>query len=334
MYITPHEILSRNALFNMMIGARGGGKTFGAMKHVINRYLKYGEKTFYLRRYKTELTKKDKLLDDMARIAYPDLIFGVDGTEAYLKRNEESEKEYFMTFGALSSMSQGKSIPYPDIFWLLFEEFIIPKGKSLHYIKNEVEDFLDIYNTIDRYRGQVRAIMLANAIDIANPYFIFFGIMPDQNKEFYKYKNGELILQMCKQIEYKKYAANTRFGKFISGTPYGDYSTENYFRNDDNTFIEEKSAKAQARYAVKYRDLYFSVWLDFNTNIYYITKKQVPDKICFALTKDGHNYDTVMLEKADTMMKNLKRIYQYGYVRFQDVQVKQYFYDLLKYLGM
>ena len=48
-------MLSYNAILNFIIGERGVGKTYGAKKHVVNRFIKKGEQFVYLRRYKTEL---------------------------------------------------------------------------------------------------------------------------------------------------------------------------------------------------------------------------------------------------------------------------------------
>ena len=44
-------------MFNFLIGERGVGKTYGATKFVINRFLKTGEKFAYVRRFKPELAK-------------------------------------------------------------------------------------------------------------------------------------------------------------------------------------------------------------------------------------------------------------------------------------
>lgn len=40
MYYDYHKILSYNALLNILIGERGVGKTYGATKLVINKFLK------------------------------------------------------------------------------------------------------------------------------------------------------------------------------------------------------------------------------------------------------------------------------------------------------
>lgn len=57
MYYDYHKILSYNAFINILIGERGVGKTYGASKMVINKFIKKHEQFAYIRRYKPELKK-------------------------------------------------------------------------------------------------------------------------------------------------------------------------------------------------------------------------------------------------------------------------------------
>ena len=57
MFWDINKSVSRNCLFNFIVGNRGAGKTYGAKKYVINRFLKTGEQFVYIRRYKEELKK-------------------------------------------------------------------------------------------------------------------------------------------------------------------------------------------------------------------------------------------------------------------------------------
>ena len=57
MYYNVDSALSYNALFTMIMGGRGIGKTYSAKKRAIKNFLTKGEQFIYLRRYKTELKK-------------------------------------------------------------------------------------------------------------------------------------------------------------------------------------------------------------------------------------------------------------------------------------
>ena len=80
-YYSFDRILSYNAVINMVMGARGLGKTYGAKRMVIKNSLEKGEQFIYLRRYKPELKGCKTFFADIAH-EFPDYEFRVHGTEA------------------------------------------------------------------------------------------------------------------------------------------------------------------------------------------------------------------------------------------------------------
>mgnify|MGYP001333903279 CR=1 FL=1 len=56
MYWDTQKMLSYNRLASVIIGNRGGGKTYGAKAYALRRWHKTGEEFIYLRRYDTEVT--------------------------------------------------------------------------------------------------------------------------------------------------------------------------------------------------------------------------------------------------------------------------------------
>ena len=50
-YYDLQEVLSYNAMINMLIGMRGLGKTYSVTKYVIKKFLTKKEEFFYIRRY-------------------------------------------------------------------------------------------------------------------------------------------------------------------------------------------------------------------------------------------------------------------------------------------
>ncbi|MBO5854296.1 MAG: phage DNA encapsidation protein, partial [Bacteroidales bacterium] len=72
MYFNLDKLYSHNGwIIAMIIGERGVGKSFASKRHVMNRFLKYGEQFIYLRRYKTELdTSLATFFDDLRDKGY------------------------------------------------------------------------------------------------------------------------------------------------------------------------------------------------------------------------------------------------------------------------
>ena len=50
--------------------------------------------------------------------------------------------------------------------------------------------------------------------------------------------HGDILIELVSDDEFIKAKKQTRFGKLISGTKYGDYSIENEFLQDNKVFIK------------------------------------------------------------------------------------------------
>jgi hypothetical protein len=217
LYWDPHDLLSYNALYSFVVGSRGAGKTFGAKKLAIKKFLKNGSQTIYLRRYKTELDDFGKFFDDIAEF-FPGVTFEVKGKTGYING------EPAIIAIALSTGLIKKSTSYARVKLVIFDEFVID-SKVIHYLSNEVQAFLEMYETIARLRDDCPVLFLSNAVSIVNPYFIFWKIKPTGNKRFTRY--GHMLVEFVQNEEFKEAKYKTRFGQIIKGTKYGDYAIEN-----------------------------------------------------------------------------------------------------------
>ena len=80
-YYSFSRVLSYNGVYNMVMGARGLGKTYGAKKIVIKNAIEKGQQFIYLRRYKTELRGRNSFFTDIQH-EFPDEQFRVEGPYA------------------------------------------------------------------------------------------------------------------------------------------------------------------------------------------------------------------------------------------------------------
>ena len=114
-FINYDEILSYNALINVVIGDRGVGKSYGAKKWCIKRFIKKGEKFLYVRRNKHDLDDIgkffDDLLDDKEINAHE---FKVSGKKLYIDGLLCGEGVI------LSTAQRKKSVPYHEYQNLIF----------------------------------------------------------------------------------------------------------------------------------------------------------------------------------------------------------------------
>ena len=183
-----NQTLTHNALYYVIVGNRGSGKSYGAKKWCIDNFIKKREQFGYIRRYKEDLKRPlEQFFKDIEH-EYPDFEFKTEGEKLFIREKPANEKQKWTEkdiagFGfTLSTANNKKSISYPYVTTLIYDEFLLDKGNQ-RYLPSEPIALLNLYETIARpgtNHPRVRLFMLANAISITNPYFLFWKLkMPD-----------------------------------------------------------------------------------------------------------------------------------------------------------
>lgn len=327
MWYDKSQLLSHNKILNMVLSNRGGGKTFNMTRWAIDDFKKTGSQCAWVRRYQTEI---DEMLQngkffDAVREYYPNDELKIDGNLGYING------EVAIYFIALSTSRQLKSNNYPFVNKIVFDEFIIDKGR-ISYLKNEVEVFLDLYETIARTRDNVRAVLLANSITIVNPYFLFFNVKPDTNKRFTV--SGQVCIELFTDADFVDAKKKSRFGQLVKGTRYGAYAIENEWLLDNETFIESKTPKAEFMLSLKYNGIVYGFWVDYKVGLIFVNRQYDPSSYQqYCLQKDDHDPNLLLIKSLSTC-KPMQRIiyaFRYGLIRFEDMSVKNQFYE---YIGL
>lgn len=334
MYWSPHEILTYNAIFNVVIGGRGTGKTFGSLEHCTKRKIKRNRGYIYLRRYETDLAKKDRLLTGIAP-KFPRNEFRVEG-QKLLTRDVKNEGGKWDVMGycmALSTATSDKSIPFDDIDYVIFDEFLIARGMQ-RYMRGEVESFIDFYNTVDRMNDRVRVFFLANSIALANPYFSYFGINARKGQPIRLYKDGYIALQILGSKKFQTKATATRFGQMIQGTPYYDYAIGNEFRDTGNDFIAPKPDGARPLFAVTFDGSTLTVYAHYASGIYHVSSKQCKGVETYALTRSDFTVNTLMLDNSKRLLSGVSKMLSAGNVTFDKTTTRELWFDIEGYFNL
>lgn len=319
-YYDLNKLLSYNKMLNISIGARGLGKSYAAKRWAINNWLKNKKQFVYIRRYKTEFNNIKNYFKDIED-RYPDHKFSV--AHGYFYIDGEVAGYYI----GLSTSQNNKSNSYTDVNVIIFDEFLIDKGK-ITYLRGEVQVFLDIIETIARTRDDVRVLMISNAISTINPYFLYWNIYPRSGDIFIQ--KDQIVVEINKNTDFINFKKKTKFGQLIADTKYGKYSIENEFLRDDTTFIEKISGKSYCWYGLKYDDITYSVWYNEPTCFIYITKKPTPETChVYAITTADHRPNMLIISKTSSIFKKLRESYEYGQVRFDCLQSKTAFYEMM-----
>ncbi len=320
------HVLTYNAYFNFLLGERGVGKTFSTKRFVINKFLKKGNQFIYLRRYKTELSKAKKTYFSDILQYYPSTDFEVKGDTFFINKTPAG---YAL---ALSTANILKSVCYEDVTTIIFDEFIITNG-CYHYLRDEVTSFLEFCETVFRLRDNVRVLFLANAVTQTNPYFLYFNISPQKNKEITLYNNGLVLLQVMKNEGYREVKRKSKFGQLINGTDYGNYAIENNFLLDNEVFIKPKYGNCTFVFAFIYKDQNFGVWANYEAGKMFVSSDvDRSSPYIFTTTIENHQPNTMLLKSArkfncwNMLIKNFKL----GNVYFESIKIKNIVLELFK----
>lgn len=329
-WFTPDKVFSYNAYLNFVVGLRGVGKTYGAKKWCIKRFLKTGEKFIYLKRFKEDF-KGDEIaqfFDDIAKDKDLSIHeFKVRGKKLYVDNQECGQV-------MMLSVQQGKkSIPYPDTNTIIFDEFIIEKGYQ-HYLPNEPLKLLGFMDTIFRNRENVRCLCLANSVSWVNPYFTFYKFMPMQSG-YQLIQEGTVLLNVYENKEFADARSDSKFGKLIKGTAYETMAIGNEFADLNNDFIKKRSSNCNLIINIYWRQKYYGVWYDVSEYCYIISNKMNADAntLCYT-TKDYKPNMMLITDKNLHINKELKRAFVNGFLYYEDVYIRNEIYDLFTAMGV
>lgn len=347
MFWNLRRTLTHNKLFNVIVGNRGGGKSFGAKEYAIDNFIKKHEQFGYIRRYKDDIKESSLQFFKDIEYKYPDYEFKVDGKYFYirLKPTDENEKWKDEDIAGyqfiLSTANNKKSISYPNITLLIYDEFLLDKTGNQRYLSNEPVALLNLYETIARPgtdHPRVVMFMLANALSVTNPFFLYWDLhMPtkqDKNgKWIWKHPTRPILVEDVRNEKFIDKKRNTEFGKLIEGTTYSGYSIDNKFLLDNDTFVEKKSPKARYYFTFVYKDNKLGVWADFTAGMMYVSKQTDPSfPLVYSVTMKDHQPNMMFLKNKNRSnhFKVFLEAYQMGTLRFESVNIKNICYEVIK----
>lgn len=203
-----------NAHYYVIYGERSNGKTYSSLDYCLENYLAKGEQFAYVRRWGEDIRKK-QLSQLFAAHAENGRITkltkeawgGMDytGNKFRLTKSDEEGK---LTISDdicgyafdLNSMEHYKSISFPRVTTIVFDEFLSRNG----YLPNEFILFTNVISTIVRQRNNVKIIMLGNTVNRSCPYFTEMGLSHIKEQEsgtvdVYHYGDSglEVVAEYC-----------------------------------------------------------------------------------------------------------------------------------------
>lgn len=326
-------LLSRNAVFNMSVGGRGIGKSYGAKKLAIRKWIQNRDQFIYLRRFTEELIARETFFADIQH-EFPQWDFRSNGNtfEAAPASTRDERKRPWETMGyavALTTAQKNKSISYFKVKLIIFDEFILEKG-FLRYIPDESLVLNNFYSTVDRGQDKTRVIMLANAVSLMNPYFIEYGIVPpeDGEPEIKLYNKNFIAVHFPKSEEFAAMFFQTRFGEFIKDTEYARYAVGNEFLDNRTELVRPKNPRAKHQFNLETKFGWISIWHDLRANQWYIARSLPPNQLTFTMVPGRMDKDKMLLFYNDDLIVRMRTAYRTGRMEFDSPQAENIFLDL------
>lgn len=335
-YYNYSKVLSYNAVYNFIVGGRGTGKTYGAKRKVLRDAIRNGDEFIYLRRYKTELSMaKTTFLADIQH-EFPEWDFKLQGymlQMAHIETRNDSKRAW-KTIGYFVALVVGqnyKSVAFPNVKTIIFDEFIIEKG-ALHYLPDETVVFNNFFNTVDRYKDKTRVFFLANSVSITNPYFLQYGIDPNKCDErgFIRMLDTFVIVHFLDSKEFENEVYKTRFGRFIQGSEYADYAVGNEFSDNHDALLGSKSSKANYMFTLEAKSGTFSVWHDGKLGGYFCTQARPGQENILTTVPERMAENKTLVVNSDKIMSRLRTAWRSAKITFDGASTRNAFLEIFK----
>lgn len=342
------------ALYRAVVGERSNGKTYGVLLDCIKDFWETGAQFAYVRRWRDDL--KGGLMQDLfsaitnneeiTKVTNGEYngikykfgkfyLYATDGTDSVTM-----EEPFCHTF-AISAMEHTKSISYPKIKHIVFDEFI----SRTSYIPDEFSLFMNLLSTIIRDRDDVDIWLLGNTVSKECPYFREMGIkhiyqQQEGTIDTYSYsKNGSEMLIAVERT--KNLAAKKSDKYFIFDNPKMEMITGGAWELAVYPHLFEKYIPKQIVYMffVKYRDttLQCEVIEGKRGFFIYVHKKTTelkdkPDDLIYSTEmRSANNFRLDITRPVFTIERKINQLIANEKICYQDNEIGEVFNDYLKW---
>lgn len=285
-YADMHSLMGLDVPIIFIIGGRGTGKTYGALKELLER----NEKFILMRRTQAQcdvISKKDFSPFRALQLDDPSLHITVNSVSKYNAAFshasfDDNGKEVaidtpFCYSAALSTIANLRGFDASDVNVLLYDEFIGEKHERP--ITNEGAALLNAYETINRNRElqgrePLKLIGLSNSNDMNCPIFYTLNIvsnvekMARSGKSLYLNHDRGIAVIMLQNSPISDRKRNTALYRLTSGSKFEDMALNNKFSGEDFSYIGSRPLQ-EFKPLVAFDDL--CVYVHKSKNEYYVT---------------------------------------------------------------
>lgn len=233
-YVSSKKVASIDADYVLLLGERANGKSFAIKSLILKECYENVREFIYLRRFDLDI-KDSVAVNYFADVPVTEITNGVYSCIDVFRKgiyfaniNDETGKiERGRKIGychALSGAEHYKSLAFPKVDFIDFEEFISVDG---HYLFNEPDKLQHYVSTIFRHK-KGKVYLVGNTISRICPYYREWGLEYGLKRQ----KQGEIKYYLIDQTKIAVYLTDSLnynsgmfFGNIANNITKGDYET-------------------------------------------------------------------------------------------------------------
>lgn len=239
------KLLTRPFTFNIIIGARGTGKTYGGLKWALDNNINH----IYMRRTAGELEAviKQQKLNPYFEIN-PALTWGKGGATGLVPVYDADNN--IKGFGtSLAAVGRVRGFSGSSIDFIFYDEFVRKATEPRK--KGEGTAVFDIYESINRNREliglpPVKFLAASNSDSLVNDLFVELNLvtcaqkMKEKGIEVYEDPARGIALYMPNHSPISEKKKDTALYRLLGNNAYSRMALGNEFINEDLTNVESK----------------------------------------------------------------------------------------------
>lgn len=337
-YWLKDNLDATGANYRMAFSQRGPGKSYQTKCEAIDRWLETGKQFGLIRRLDNQLTidKVSEYWTDMteyftekAHAVFPNfesfvIVPRTGKWTVYGMEEGTSKKEPLGVIGyyfAVNCAERYKSVSYPDIDFVIYEEFM---SESHSYLVGEFDKLMSIISTIKRRRTDFVIYMLGNTVDMNCPVLHDMGINVREMAQgdiklftYYGGKNGEtkntVAVEYIRPVEQSEdsesfFIFNRQQENMIIN---GAWQTGDYPLFDKDDFYTDVRPKLSV--VIDYKDIKLYCYFDKGKDGFptaYISNERLGNrfKYIFITSKTYINRNQFSYNSDLPIVKNIKKL--------------------------
>lgn len=346
------DTLTYDADVTMVVGARNLGKTFGLREQMLRDWIKRGERFVAVTRYKDAIgdvaagyfdavltDTRDKTVSEWRDAKRPS--FRTSRGSYLVRYDGDKEWQCIGYLVHLSVRQAAKERTFSCVRRVVMDECIIEPAdrRYRHYLADEWGNLASVMTSCGKGRIEghhaPQAYLLANAVDLINPWFRAMRIYdaPRRGKSWHKVGDVRVLLDY---VEPSGEASQDVGARMVSGSQDESGAWGNAFVVDRDTLIEEKPRSARYQCGFVWRGRTFGVWPDTRKGLIYVTRKFAIDSgmPMYALTTEDNRINYLTAKPARKALASVADSYGYGIVRFDSPQTRDDFARVLREFGI